>query len=78
MDKHLKEAREYFQSLSTEELKQVLVEAGFEVRAGSGKVIFTESVVEEKVGFTIKGTLKPTRRVAKCKQAKVSSFPVAC
>ncbi len=39
MDKYLKEAREYFVSLSTEELKNVLTEAGFEVQEGSGKIL---------------------------------------
>jgi hypothetical protein len=36
------EAENYFKSLSREELKNVLTEAGFEVEDGEGKVIFTD------------------------------------
>ncbi|MBS3948430.1 MAG: hypothetical protein KGZ57_09075 [Dethiobacter sp.] len=72
MDKYLKEARLYFDSLSTEELKTVLTEAGFEVREGSGKIIFTELE-----GFIIKTTFKANSKQVRTKRFDISPFPVA-
>ena len=79
MDKYLIEAQEYFRSLSTEDLKQVLINAGFDVRNGAGRIIFTNQV-EEKVGFTIKSTFKSVRKDSLTRTMKVNvlSFPVAC
>lgn len=38
----MKEIKKYYDGLTKEELKQRLIEAGFEVEDGEGKIIFTE------------------------------------
>ncbi|PDM39046.1 MULTISPECIES: hypothetical protein [unclassified Geobacillus] len=67
------EAKKLFESLSDEELIQLLQESGFEVTKGSGEVIYTESVVSGKV--TVK--FNPSNPMAE-KPAKMNSFPLAC
>lgn len=72
------EAKKLFESLSDEELMQLLQESGFEVSKGNGEVIYTEynehvNVVSGKV--TIKFNLSnPTAE----KSANIKSFPFAC
>lgn len=67
------EAKKLFESLSDEELIQLLQESGFEVTKGSGEVIYTESVVSGKV--TVKFNLTDPIDV---KSEKINSFPLAC
>ncbi|WP_044747149.1 hypothetical protein [Bacillus alveayuensis] len=72
------EAKKLFESLSDEELIQLLQESGFEVIKGNGEVIYTESneyvnVVSGKV--TVK--FNPSNPTAE-KPTKMNSFPFAC
>ena len=48
MEKAIQKAKEYFDNLSKEEFMGVLIEAGFNVTEGTGKIIFTdETYVDE-------------------------------
>ena len=50
---HRDVAKEYLESLSREELKELLIEAGFEVSDGNGEIIFTETPYVPKPKRTI-------------------------
>lgn len=68
-----KEAKEMFNSLSKDELIELLMDSGFEVtEQGSGQVIYSDTI-----SGSVRGTFRtklPTNNL----EIGVNSFPVAC
>lgn len=77
MNKFNEISKKYFESLSKEELKGILLEAGFEVEDGVGEIIFTESL-EAECHFTIKGQIELNNAYNYKSSQKVFSYPFAC
>jgi predicted flavoprotein YhiN len=68
-----KEAKELFNSLSKDDLIELLVDSGFEViEQGSGQVIYSDTL-----SGSVHGTFK-TKLPTTNYEVGVSSFPVAC
>ena len=49
MDNAREEVKEFLNSLSRDELKELLVESGFEVEDGKGGIVFTDDLIHSKV-----------------------------
>lgn len=49
MDKHREEAKEFLNSLSRDEVKELLIEAGFEIEDGESGIVFTDDPIKDKV-----------------------------
>ncbi|MBG9656281.1 hypothetical protein [Cytobacillus firmus] len=77
MSKFNEISKKYLESLSREELKSLLLEAGFEVEDGVGEVIFTESL-EAECHFTIKGHIELTNDYSYQPTQESFSYPFAC
>ena len=56
MNEALSNAKSFYESLSKEELIELLEKSGFEVEAGNGKVIYTD-LLETSFSFTITSSL---------------------
>lgn len=71
MERALREAEKFFESLTREETKNLLEEAGFDVCDGSGRVNY----LEDSFNFTIGGTFKTISTSFKAET--LYSFPKA-
>jgi len=77
MKNYREEAVEFFESLSKEELKSLLSNAGFEVEDGAGEVIFTEEL-EGEVSFSIKANYKRGTSYSYQSVSLIPVYPRAC
>ena len=80
MDDVKKEVQELFNSLSRDELIELLTESGFEVNEkGTGKVIYSDDqTMTSKVFATVTGTFNTQEQRNTHESTGVNSFPVAC
>ena len=49
VDKHREEAKEFLNSLSRDEVKELLIEAGFEIEDGESGIVFTDDPIKDKI-----------------------------
>ncbi len=76
-----KEARSIFENLTKDQFIQLLHESGFDVREGSGRVVYTEEfeVVAEKHFFiSVKYSLKKSSNIMGDTEANTFVLPAAC
>lgn len=80
MDDVKKEVQEIFNSLSRDELIELLTESGFEVNQnGTGKVIYSDDQTKiSRVYANVTGTFNTEEQRNTLDSTGVNSFPVAC
>ncbi|MFE8700895.1 hypothetical protein ACFYKX_09730 [Cytobacillus sp. FJAT-54145] len=80
MDDVKKEVQELFDSLSRDELIELLTESGFEVNEnGTGRVIYSdEHTKTSKIYAKVTGTFNTQEQRNTHDSTGVNSFPVAC
>ncbi|KRG16283.1 hypothetical protein ACA30_00750 [Virgibacillus soli] len=80
MDDVKKEVQELFNSLSRDELIEILTESGFEVNEnGTGKVIYSDDHIKtSRVYANVTGTFNTHGPRNNHNSTGVNSFPVAC
>ena len=73
-----KRVDDFFDSMDRDEFVNLLIEAGFEVEDGEGRIIFTEAekyFLEDEIKFSIEVTYKSTYRQQTNNEA--GSYPFA-
>lgn len=77
MDNANKKVKDFYNSLNKEELKNLLIKCGFEVKDGSGKVVFKQEINDE-ISFVITSELEINNdNILNSKVNYIYAFPIA-